>query len=651
MPEATTRKDSAAPDTLGRYSLLAELGRGAHGRVFLAHDPQIDRRVAIKTVDTFAALAGSERVEARARFLREARAVGRLAHPGIVTLYDVCEEGERLFLVMEYVEGETLDRFCRPPGLLPRATAVALVAAAARALDAAHGTGIVHRDIKPANLIRVGATAVKITDFGLAKPAATELTQDGAVLGSPSYMAPEQIRGAALDGRADLFSLAVVLWELLSGRRPFPGDDVSSVLYRIVHEPPAAMGEPALPASLERFLERALAKSPAERPQSGRAFAAELEAAAGSLAAAGEPEGAWTPAGPPRAVPPVRAATSPGPSAPPRELPPPAAEHTLRVWPFILAAALLLAAVAGGMWWKRGGGLAASRAEAWLETRVRSEPADLVVRLDGIPLAPGELVRFREGGPYGTLTAARGCRTLERTLEPADAGGEIVLALEPTELAFTLDPGVLGARVAVNGERVGTPPVELALDLCRATRVELTAQGYHPRLVEIPAGATPDEARLALERSSLERIPTGTLELSPSSLELEWSVDGERLRPGTRRLELEQGEHRVRMKNDFHWIDATTTVRISGGETLRVPLAPPELATLRVQAFPANCNVSLRRPGGRWREVDETPFERRIAPGRYEVRVELKPTGERREQVVELDPGQNPPVRVSFARS
>jgi hypothetical protein len=116
-------------------------------------------------------------------------------------------------------------------------------------------------------------------------------------------------------------------------------------------------------------------------------------------------------------------------------------------------------------------------------------------------------------------------------------------------------------------------------------------------------------------------------------------------------VQLEEGEHRVRMQNDFHWIDETAIVRVAAGVTERVPLAPPALGTLRVQAFPANCSVSLRRPGGAWREVDETPFERALAPGRYEVRVELKPTGERREQLVILAPGANPPLRVSFARS
>ena len=212
------------PEQLGRYRIVKELGRGAMGRVFLAHDPEIDRSVAVKTIQIFSALPEHERAEARERFLREARSAGKLMHPGIVTLFDVGETEGLLYLAMEYVEGTTLDHFCVAENLLPVRSVVELVAGAADALDYAHHAGIVHRDIKPANLMRSGEQSVKIMDFGLALPAAGSLTQESVLRGTPSYMSPEQIRGATLDGRSDLFSLGVVLYELLTGERPFAGD-------------------------------------------------------------------------------------------------------------------------------------------------------------------------------------------------------------------------------------------------------------------------------------------------------------------------------------------------------------------------------------------------------------------------------------------
>jgi protein kinase-like protein len=192
------------PRTLGRYEILGELGRGAMGRVLLAYDPQIDRKVAIKVVQGLVPLDDA----ARARFLGEARSAGRLLHPGIVTLFDAGETERTPYLAMEYVQGDSLDRFCAPDALLPVPVVVELVARAAEALGYAHRSGVVHRDIKPANLMRVDDSIVKIMDFGLAGGAEAGLGSEGGLLGSPSYLAPEQIRGGAVDGRGDLFSAA-----------------------------------------------------------------------------------------------------------------------------------------------------------------------------------------------------------------------------------------------------------------------------------------------------------------------------------------------------------------------------------------------------------------------------------------------------------
>jgi serine/threonine-protein kinase len=263
---------------LGRYEILAELGRGAMGTVFQARDPRIDRTVAIKTV-TVAASDAHEAEEYLKRFFREAQAAGKLAHPGIVTVFDVDEEpaGKVPFIVMEFVAGSTLDALAKK-GVAP-AQALDYVKQVAEALHYAHANGIVHRDVKPANIIVTAEGRAKIMDFGVAKLAQTELTVAGQVLGTPSYMSPEQLTGEKVDGRSDLFSLGVVLYYLLTGAKPFTGESVNEVALKIVQKEakPPSQVNPALTAECDYVIARAMAKSPAERYQTGQQFADDLE--------------------------------------------------------------------------------------------------------------------------------------------------------------------------------------------------------------------------------------------------------------------------------------------------------------------------------------------------------------------------------------
>jgi len=269
------------PKKLGRFEILREIGRGAMGQVFLAHDPTIERQVAIKTIALAPGISEQEARETSLRFLREAQAAGRLLHPNIVTIFDVGEENGLSFIAMEYIDGETLDRRARPGALLPPGEVLGLVIQAASALDHAHAAGVIHRDIKPANLMRLADGTLKITDFGLAKDPGANLTQSGVLLGTPSYMSPEQIQGRTLDGRSDLFSLGVVLYELLTGVRPFEADSISTIIYRVLYEdarPPAAHN-PALPPEINLVLAKALAKVPERRYDSGAALVVDLRKA------------------------------------------------------------------------------------------------------------------------------------------------------------------------------------------------------------------------------------------------------------------------------------------------------------------------------------------------------------------------------------
>src|SRR5438552_10838097 len=270
---------------LGRFDVIREIGKGAMGQVFLANDPKIERQVAIKTIVLPPGTSPEEAHETSQRFLREAQAAGKLLHPSIVTIFDVGEEGGVSFIAMEFIQGETLEKFTKPDGLLPLSRVLDLITQAAGVLDYAHHHHVVHRDIKPANLMVLKDGTLKITDFGLAKNPSASLTQAGILLGTPSYMSPEQIQGHDLDGRSDLFSLGVVLYELLTGTRPFEGDSISTIIYRVLYEdprPPAAYN-PALPPEVNGILERVLAKSPDERYAAGSDLVADLRRAFASL--------------------------------------------------------------------------------------------------------------------------------------------------------------------------------------------------------------------------------------------------------------------------------------------------------------------------------------------------------------------------------
>jgi predicted Ser/Thr protein kinase len=276
-----------SPRSIGRYTVTGELGRGAMGVVYRGVDPSLDRQVAIKVISAreTAGEAGAEELEAR--FLREARVSARINHPGVVTVYDAGRDGDGLFLVMELVEGRSLSQIRRSGGRYGAPEALLLAAEVADALGAAHQLGVVHRDIKPANILITGDGRAKVTDFGVAKAVGegTELTRTGIVLGSPAYMSPEQVRGERVDGRADLFSLGVVLYELLMDRKPFPADTVTTLIYQILNTDP--FGDPEvtslLGAELAGFLRRGLAKVPEDRFPDAASFAREARALAARL--------------------------------------------------------------------------------------------------------------------------------------------------------------------------------------------------------------------------------------------------------------------------------------------------------------------------------------------------------------------------------
>jgi eukaryotic-like serine/threonine-protein kinase len=263
--------------TLGRYEIMKELGRGAMGTVYLGRDPRINREVAIKTL-RYEDFEEDQVAELKKRFFREAEAAGKLSHPNIVTIYDVGEDYEIAYMAMELLDGSDLTKYCQKETLLPFSEVGRVIISVAQALDYAHENGVVHRDIKPANIMVLKNGEIKVADFGIARVMASSRTQTGVIMGTPSYMSPEQIAGQKVDGRSDLFSLGVVFFELLTAEKPFGGESITTLMYNITSAPPSPLRDfaPSAPEFCEAVITKMLAKDKEQRYQRGREVATDL---------------------------------------------------------------------------------------------------------------------------------------------------------------------------------------------------------------------------------------------------------------------------------------------------------------------------------------------------------------------------------------
>jgi serine/threonine protein kinase len=279
---------AVAPERIGKYYVVHEVGRGSSGAVYLSHDPFYGRDVAIKLYHS-SGVDDADSRNARRMFLGEANMIGKLQHPNIVPIYDAGEEDGRRYVVTEHVHGaRTLSAYCRPGSLLPVDQVVQIIYKCAKALHYAHSRGVVHRDIKPSNILLTQDGDVRIVDFGIALVADSDISRLEGVAGSPAYMSPEQVQGHPLDARSDLYSVGAVMYEMLCGQRPFRAGALGKLLRQVVQSIPEPLSQmrPGLPPELEPIVMRALQKDPELRYRSGAELAADLTRAHQTLRSA-----------------------------------------------------------------------------------------------------------------------------------------------------------------------------------------------------------------------------------------------------------------------------------------------------------------------------------------------------------------------------
>jgi serine/threonine-protein kinase len=645
LPAGQTARDSGA--RIGRYLVTGRIGRGGMGMVYRARDATLERDVAVKTLS---AEAADE--ESRRRFEVEAKAAARLQHPNILTVYEFGHHRGVPFIAMELLPGADLELLLRSGEALLLEEKLEIAAQALRGLAYAHERGIVHRDVKPSNLRVLDDGTVKIMDFGIAKlQGGQALTQSGMMVGTVHYMSPEQIQGQELDGRSDVFSVGVLLYELLAGARPFAGDGASEVLYKIVHQPAPPL--PELPGAadlgLAGIVERALAKDRTSRFPSAAAMA---DALAGVIARL-------------RKAPPPASAAAETLRVSRRLLAEGRPEESLRrlrdvvaAEPGCVEARRALRAALGEL---RRRERAAEPDDGFPELGVtaqaratRRQPATATFAEPTLAAAPeGRLARPRGAGrnlasavaaclvllaaALGVAWSRWGASSTAPLARPAviEAPAGTAPAARPSPAAdveharvrVLVDPP--GALVALDGTRIGAAPVEIRLDRVASHRLTASLEGHETQELLVPAGEPPRELRLRLPPVA----PPGVIQVR-SAYPVEVVVKGRTAARGAApRFSLPAGRQAVSLVAPDVFLRRTTPVEVVAGA--EAVLEAPGLGRLNVRATPDNCEVFVDGVSAGYLPILDRP----IAAGTHNVAFHW-PDGTRRELPVEVQVGR-----------
>jgi len=643
---------------IGRYNITAELGKGAMGVVYKATDPNIGRTVAIKTtrLDTH----GLETEDLLRRFKNEARSAGTLNHPNIVTIYDAGEQDGVFYIAMEYIEGHTLHELLGEHRSLPVERVIDIVRQVCAALDYAHAHGVIHRDIKPANIMLAANDAVKVMDFGIAKTGGT-MTATGQVLGTPNYMSPEQVKGKPIDGRSDLFGVGVLLYEMLTGEKPFDGQNVTTIIYKIVSENPIPPREldVTIHPGMSAVVTKALAKVPDERYQTGAALVAGLEnyksfgSEAGAtqlismagdrtlvtpppvqarLAAAG---GTGTPAV--RATTPAPATTAqPAPAKPPARKAP-ARETNTRM----LAGVVVLLLIAATAAWRvhrrhqqQAQQAAATQAPpAVQEPAAQAPPAPAAAPAEAAsaetPPAP-ELPPQQQPTPRAASKPRTKSAAAQAAPAPQPPSAPAAEAATTGTVHVTSAPP--GATVTIDGSGSFVTPFDSPPLKAGTHSFSVSKVGYAgaQRKLDVVAGkATNLDVALTVSGAVLEvqSDPPGAAIL----------VDEKPTNKFTpAKLTVPQGEHKVRLRMEGYK-DESTVLQVTEGQTLSFSpkLAPAkasklkrlfggggsaeDMGTLNVTTHPDGAHVTLNNAAA----AQTTPTKVSVKPGKYDLAIIL----------------------------
>ncbi len=680
-------------EKIGRYNIAAELGKGAMGVVYKATDPNIGRTVAIKTtrLDTH----GIDAENLLQRFKNEARSAGTLNHPNIVTIYDAGEQDGVFYIAMEYIEGETLHALLSQHRSLPVEKVIEIVRQVCAGLDYAHAHGVIHRDVKPANIMLAANGSVKVMDFGIAKAGGT-MTATGQVLGTPNYMSPEQVKGKPIDGRSDLFSVGVLLYEMLTGEKPFDGQNITTIIYKIVSENPIPPREldVTIHPGLNAVVTKALAKAPEERYQTGAALVADLEnyksfgseagatqlLSTAAFGAAGDhtivtppppaparppaPDAVATatvaatasaPATPAAAAPRAPAPRVPAPAKPPARTTPVKGTNTR-----VLAGIVVLLLIAGIAGWRvhRRQQQQAQEAAATQAPAAVQQPAPPTP-----PAPPAETAAAPAEAPPAATTAApepapqqppmpraaSKSKAKPGAVQPAPAPQPSPASAEASTtgtVRVTSTP--LGATVTIDGSGSFVTPFDSPPLKAGAHSFSVSKLGWTTvqRKLDVVAGkATNLDVSLAVSGAVVEvqSDPPGAAIL----------VDEKPTNKFTpAKLAVPQGEHKIRLRMEGYK-DESTVIQLAEGQTfsLSPKLAPakasklrrlfggggsPEdMGTLEVTTRPSGAHVTLNNAAA----AQTTPAKVAAKPGKYDLAIIL-PGYKTVHRTVEIEKGK-----------
>ncbi len=615
------------PKTIGRYQVQRLLGGGAMGNVVLAEDPKIKRKVAIKLVKLDSVRNEADRHEFLMRFQREAEVSGVLNHPGIVAIYDVGEEeGLGPFLAMEFVTGKPLDSLIKGAVPMSLKEKLRIAAGLAEALDHAHAKGIVHRDVKPGNVMVGEDGRPKLMDFGIAKREDASLTQTGTFLGTPSYASPEQIKEGTVDGRSDIFSFGVLVFELMSGQSPFPGASINTILYRIVNEPPAEIQPPVLgvlPDGWRRVFDRVLAKKPEDRYPTCAAFIRDLMESVAEMGKDDRREllglmhfNGDTP------LPPIVSRSH---------------EETLLVqrptpkrgpWP-LLAGAAAAAVLAGGGWFLFRGGRGT-------RLQINTNPPGAHVFVNDLEVGTTPMNQPLRDGDHLRMVL-KGFQPFSYTFKPGEAPP--TFPLQPVVSEEVIDSQPQGATVVLDEKPIeGFTPLRVRWNQGVSHRLTLTKdqQGFQWDFApgEVPgakAFALKDAGSAGSVEPPLDPNAPGAFKLA-GGFAVRVKVDGKdlgELNPGGK-VPVAPGAHKVELASSKYFYRDTRSLTVAAGGD--AALVVPGLATLIVETFPGTGRVSI---DGQDANIESDGSSVQVSRGRHTITI--RSAGGTRTEPVEVN--------------